>query len=78
MRTLYIDCSMGAAGDMLTAALYELIEDKEAYINKINSIGIKDVTVSAREMTKCGIVGTHMDVLVNGVSEGDEMEHHHE
>ena len=78
MRTLYIDCSMGAAGDMLTAALYELIEDKEAYINKINSIGLKDVTVNAREMTKCGIVGTHMDVLISGVSEGDEMKYHHE
>ena len=31
MRTLYIECNMGAAGDMLLAALYELLEDKSAF-----------------------------------------------
>lgn len=28
MKTLYLQCAMGAAGDMLTAALYELLPDK--------------------------------------------------
>ena len=31
MRTLYIECNMGAAGDMLMGALYELLEDKEDF-----------------------------------------------
>ena len=36
MKTLYIDCAMGCAGDMLTAALLELHPDKAAFLNKMN------------------------------------------
>ena len=78
MKTLYLECSMGAAGDMLSAALYELLDDKEGFIKKINNAGIPKVMVNAEPMTKRGILGTHMNVLVDGVSEGEEHHHEHE
>ena len=45
MKILYIDCSMGAAGDMLTAALLELLPDQEAFLAELNSLGIPGVKV---------------------------------
>ena len=56
MRTLYIDCGMGAAGDQA---------------------GIPGVEIIKEPAVKCGITGTHMRVLVNGVEEGAVEHHHH-
>lgn len=79
MKILYLDCSMGAAGDMLAAALYELIEDKKAYLEKLNSLGIPGVRFEALPDEKNGISGTHMQVTVNGEEELDALpDHHHE
>ena len=35
MRILYLDCGMGAAGDMLMSALLELVPDKDKFVEKI-------------------------------------------
>ena len=79
MRTLYIDCSMGAAGDMLTAALLELVEDKNAFVQKMNSIGLEGIEYRLEKSEKCGITGSHMSVLVHGQEEDESMhDHHHE
>lgn len=75
MKVLYLDCSMGAAGDMLSAALLELFEDKDAVLAELNALGIPGVRYIAEESEKCGIGGTHMRVLVEGV---EEEEHHHD
>lgn len=79
MKTLYLDCGMGAAGDMLTAALIELLPDPDSFVDKLNSIGIPNVRYIKEESVKCGITGTHITVLVEGQEEDEHMhEHSHE
>lgn len=77
MKTLYLDCGMGAAGDMLTAALLELVPNREAFLEKLSKLAIPGVEYRAVSAEKCGIQGTRMEVLVNGVEEGEGCEHHH-
>ncbi len=47
MKTLYIECHMGAAGDMLMAALYELLDNKEEFLHTMNHLGLPGVHVAA-------------------------------
>ena len=79
MKTLYLECGMGAAGDMLMAALLELIPDRQAFIDKMNALNLPGVRVEAEKAVKCGITGTHMKVTVNGEEEesADAHDHHH-
>ncbi len=74
MKTLYIDCGMGAAGDMLAAALLELLPDKQAFLAQMNDLGLPGVEISAQRAVKCGITGTHFRVAIQG---REEDEHHH-
>ena len=79
MKTLYIDCGMGAAGDMLSAALLELLPDPDGFIKKLNDAGIPGVEIKADKRQKCGITGTGVTVLVEGVEEDENLhDHHHE
>ena len=77
MRTLYLDCGMGAAGDMLTAALLELLPDPEGFVKELNALGIPGVEYAREDTVKCGIGGTHMSVRIHGEEESEEMLHHH-
>ena len=83
MRILYLDCGMGAAGDMLMSALLELVPDKDKFVEKINNIGISNVKVKLESSVKCGIKGNHVRVLINDEEElsedvhnSDELHHH--
>ena len=88
MKTLYIDCGMGAAGDMLTAALLEIAcrtesgrPDREAiekFASGFNKIGIPGVGMKAVQSEKMGITGTHVHIYVNGEEEHEpEVPHEH-
>lgn len=82
MKTLYLDCSMGAAGDMISAALLELMPDPDAAIARLNSIGIPGVIYTRERTSRCGIAATHLAVTVNGEEEcahehHDHAHHHH-
>ena len=80
MKIMYIECNMGAAGDMLTAALAELTGDVRSCETELNSSGIPGVTYSLVPSVKCGITGTHSEVSVNGTVEDEHMhdhDHHH-
>ena len=79
MKTLYIECKMGIAGDMLMGALYELLDrtGQKEFLEAINGAGIPGVQVKPQESIKCGIKGTHMEVKVFGEEEGHDHEHSH-
>ncbi len=79
MKTLYLECNMGAAGDMLTAALLELHPEPGAFLEKLNAALPEGVAVSAEKDEKRGIRGTHVHVNIHGEEEGqvDGHRHHH-
>lgn len=69
MKLLYLECNMGAAGDMLMGALADLLPDREEFAARINALGLPGVHVELRNALKCGIVGTHAEVTVSGTEE---------
>lgn len=82
MKTLYFDCGMGAAGDMLMASLYEICPDKAGFLKTMNAMGLPGLSVEAEPAVKCGITGTHMKVTIHGEEEEsvdvDLQEHVHD
>ena len=80
MKTLYIDASMGAAGDMLTAALLQLFREDEA-IEALNKIDIPGVKYTFEKVSRCGVVANHVHVYIEGEEEDNvhnhKREHHH-
>lgn len=86
MKTLYIDCGMGAAGDMLTAALLEAaypgsVDEKdissgaEAFAERFNSLGIPGVEMHIHKDEKQGVRGTRVHISVNGEEEHEPEAH---
>ena len=79
MRILYFDCGMGAAGDMLTAALLDCLEEPSVFVNEFNSIGIPGVEMVLEEAETCEIRGRRVHIRVHGHEEAccDDGNHEH-
>lgn len=75
MKTLYIECNMGIAGDMLMGALAE-IAPAEA-VEKLRTLKIPGTEISFGHSEKCGVGGTQAHVFVHGEEEGSAGEHSH-
>ena len=78
MKTLYLDCGMGAAGDMLTAALMGLTDDREAALEELNRAFAGKAVLSLSPDRKGSLHGLHCTVSIDGDVEGqEEKDHHH-
>lgn len=78
MKTLFIDCSMGAAGDMIMGALYELLEpsQQETFLERMNHLFSENIVLTASPCEKCGIYGTKMTVSIHGHQEEPHSQPH--
>lgn len=78
MKILYLECSMGAAGDMLMAALTDLLAEPEDFLREMNGLGIPGVHLTREKAEKCGVCGNHVRVFVRGEEEAAHHCHHAE
>ncbi len=69
MRQLYIDCQMGAAGDMLLAALLELTGHEEVFLQKLRNMGILGLNASGLKVEREGLQGTQIQISVEEAAE---------
>lgn len=69
MKTLYFECGMGAAGDMIMSALLELIDDQEGFIARMNGLGLPGIKLAREKIRSYGIAGTHIKVTYGGFEE---------
>lgn len=78
MSLLYIDCSMGAAGDMMLGALTNLLPDQDAFLKELNDMELPGIRISSVEKETDDKHGLRMEVLIYGEEEGDHHHHHHD
>ncbi|MBQ6774100.1 MAG: nickel pincer cofactor biosynthesis protein LarC [Synergistaceae bacterium] len=76
MKTLYLDCFAGIAGDMFIGALLNLVPSHKVLtegISKITALEPSEYELVIEKANKNGIAGINFDVKLN-----HEHEHHHE
>ncbi len=74
---LYLECNMGAAGDMLASALVGLFDERQKVIEELNSLSLPHTEILFEEKEQNGITGVHLNVVINGETETPETHHAH-
>jgi len=65
MKTLFLECNMGATDTMLLSALYDACEHKSSFIEIMNeALAPFSITVSADTISKYGISGSGIRFLI--------------
>ena len=81
MKTLYLDCFAGIAGDMFIGALLNLVPDPEILkreIRKIHALDPDEYGLTIEHITRNGIAGMNFDVrMKHHHHDHEEHEHHH-
>ena len=63
MKTLYLECNMGAAGDMLMATLGELLDQPDEFVNEFNNLNIPNSKLIKEE--KVSLVDKVIEYFIN-------------
>ena len=81
MKTLYLDCFAGIAGDMFIGALLNLVPSHKILtegISKITALDPSEYELVIEKATKNGIAGINFDVKLHHEHEHHHHEHEHE
>ncbi len=74
MKTLYLDCISGIAGDMTLAALVDLGADPQYIADQLRTMPIDPFTMEFVEVDRRGITSKYLKLDIEG---GDHGHHHH-
>ncbi|HMM05473.1 MAG TPA: nickel pincer cofactor biosynthesis protein LarC [Clostridiales bacterium] len=69
MKTLFLECNMGAAGDMLMASLSELLPEPDKFMEELKELGFPGIEISREYAASAGIRGARIHVLIHGEEE---------
>ncbi|HHW28890.1 MAG TPA: nickel pincer cofactor biosynthesis protein LarC [Syntrophomonadaceae bacterium] len=72
MKVLFLECNMGAAGNMLMAALSELLPEPEKFVEDLRALNLPGVEISREYASSAGIRGARMHVFIHGEEETSE------
>lgn len=65
MKILYFDCFSGISGDMTLGAFIDSGVDADFLISELEKIDLPDYHIEVKQVKKRGIMGTHIDVVID-------------